>query len=152
MVDPFGNHEGTGADDFAVAPYLDKACFGGADLGLHAGQRKRRADRLALALLKRSKPRLKLVTAGKRLAFLAGQLVEALRQPLHFAVMGTGQGVEARFQLTLALGGFAKTCLCRAAVIERHGHLDLADDFILVLIIGHVEDRAFDDTIEFRIA
>ena len=81
MVDPFGNHKGTGADDFAVAPYLDKAYFGGTDLGLHAGQRKRRADRLALALLKRSKPRLKLVTAGKRLAFLAGQLVEALRQP-----------------------------------------------------------------------
>ena len=79
MFDPFGNHEGTGADDFAVAPYLDKACFGGADLGLHAGQRKRRADRLALALLKRSKPRLKLVTAGKRPPFLAGQLVEWAR-------------------------------------------------------------------------
>ena len=152
MVNLLGNHQGAGADDLPITPHLDKAGFGGADFGPHAGQRQRRADRLALALLKRSKPRLKLVAASEGLALLAGQLVEALCQPLHFAVVGAAQSLKTRFQLPLALGGFAKTCLCRAAVIERHGHLDLADDFILVLIIGHVEDRAFEHAVELRIA
>ena len=41
MINPFGNHQSAGKDDFTVAPHFDKAGFGGADLGPHTGKSKR---------------------------------------------------------------------------------------------------------------
>lgn len=66
--------------------------------------------------------------------------------------MRANKGIEAGFQLILAPGGLAKPGPRGATIIERHRHLELADNLVLILVVGHVEDGAIDNDIEFWIA
>ena len=127
-------------------PHLCRANF-----RVQPGQRQRRADRLPLACQLRTQPRLQLVAAGQRLAFLTDKLMNALRQRFTFAGMVAVKGIKAGLEFARTPVCLAQPRPCRAAIIKGHGHFDTANQLIFVFIICDVKDGAVQHAIQLGI-